>query len=66
MSDLLRIVLDTGLFFVSCTVIFVVGFMVDAWVHSRRRATAREAGGRSSVRRTSEGEPLGRAPTATA
>jgi hypothetical protein len=43
MSDLLRIAIDAGLFFITCTVIFVVGFIVDAWLHSKRRAAASKA-----------------------
>jgi len=38
MSELLRIVLDTGLFFVGCTVVFVAGVMVDGTVQARRAA----------------------------
>lgn len=36
MGDLLRIVADAGLFFVSCTVLFLIGFVLDSWMQARR------------------------------
>jgi hypothetical protein len=41
MTTLLRIVLDTALFLVACTVTFLVGFVVDAWMQARRTPAAR-------------------------
>lgn len=48
MSELLRIVLDTGLFFVGCTVVFVTWVIVDVTAQARqaaRTAGMRVAGG---------------------
>jgi hypothetical protein len=61
MSELLRIVLETGLFFILCTVIFLIGFVIDARAQARRAAGARaEAAG------AGDSENLERAPAAAA
>jgi hypothetical protein len=38
MSELLRLVLATGLFFIGCTVVFVTWVMVDVTVQARQAA----------------------------
>ncbi|HLZ82086.1 MAG TPA: hypothetical protein VKQ54_00875 [Caulobacteraceae bacterium] len=47
MSELLRIVLDTGLFFVGCTVVFVTGVVVD--LTAQARPAARTAPANSTI-----------------
>ena len=43
MSELLRIILATGLFFVGCTVVFVTGVVVDGTAQARQAARAASA-----------------------
>lgn len=63
MSELLRIVLDTGLFFVGCTVVFVIGVMVDGTAQARQAARTAPAmpvaggGLKSPVAAPPRGEP---------
>jgi len=61
MNELLRIVIDAGLFFAACTAIFLIGFIVDERLQARRAAGVRAM--RTSGR---EGEAAEPAPVASA
>ena len=41
MNELLRIAMDAGLFFAACTAIFLIGFIVDERLQTRRAAAVR-------------------------
>lgn len=57
MSELFLIVLDAGVFFIGCTIIFVVGFVIDARSQARRAAAPpAEAGSPAMVRATRLGD----------
>jgi hypothetical protein len=61
MSELLLIVLETGLFFIFCTVVFLIGFVIDARAQARRAA-----GARAKAAGAGDREDLEQAPAAAA
>ncbi|MDB5479630.1 MAG: hypothetical protein JWO83_683 [Caulobacteraceae bacterium] len=70
MSELFLLVLDAGVFFIGCTIIFLVGFVIDARSQARRAAAPpAEAVGSSAMVRTTrlgDSEALEQSPAAAA